>query len=306
LNNENNKRLKIIFIVVIFLALGMIAAILVATRPMPIALLSEYKFSTIWQEGKMMNDCAECHDGEDFHSCETCHDDHGAVELANVTFFEVIEFTGDVPDPSFIRVNAILPDQENLGMHITLFEFLSQNGVIDFETVSFFTNDGGLTTIEKRYLDETAMLVPYIDGVRFITESVHSSTWLKGITRIHVVGKDKPLRIDSDQTSIGRLLLKDTTRLTVEGSDVMLTNDSGETSHAFVANWVEGVPLLPLLANPQTDLITITTFNGEAIELSESEIQGAVLAIVRDEVTLILSDRGRSTWPTEIVAIESN
>jgi len=306
LNNENNKHSKIILIVVIFLALGIIAAILFATRPMPIALLSEYKLSTIWHEAVMMNDCAECHDGQDFHSCETCHDDHGAVELANVTFFEVIDFTGDVPDPSFIRVNAILPDQENLGTHISLFEFLSQNGVVDFESVSFFTNDGVLTTIEKPYLDETAMLVPYIDGVRFITESVHSSTWLKGITRIHVVGKDKPLQIDNDQTSIGRLLLGDTIRLTVEGSDVMLTNVAGETSHAFVANWVEGVPLLPLLANPQTNLITISTLRGEEIELGAVEIQGAILAIVRDKVTLILSDRGRSAWPTEIVAIESN
>lgn len=306
MKSEKNKRSNFILFIIIFLALGVILTILIATRPMPVALLSEYKLSTIWQEGKMMNDCAECHDSQDFHTCDTCHDDHGAVELADVTFFEVIDFTGDVPDPSFIRINAILPDQNNLGTHITLFEFLAQNGVEDFESISFFTNDGGIATIEKQYLDETAMLVPYVDGVRFITESVHSSTWLKGITRIHVVSKEKPLSIDGEETSIGRLLLGDTTRLTVEGSDVMLTNEAGDMSHAFVANWVEGALLEPLLKNQKTDGITLTTLNGEQIKLSADEIEGSVLAIVRDKVTLILTNRGRSAWPTEIVAIESN
>ena len=306
MKNEHNKRLRIFLFVIIFVALGIIITLVITTRPMPVALLSEYKLNTIWHEAELMNECAECHDGEEFHSCETCHDDHGAVELADVTFFEVVELTGDVPDPSFIRVNAILPDQENLGTHITLFEFLSQNGIVDFESVTFFTNDGGLTTIEKSYLDETAMLVPYIDGVRFITESVHSSTWLKSITKIHIIGKGKPLSIDGNQTSIGRLLLSDTIRLTVEGSDVMLTNETGDVSHAFVANWVEGAPLLPLLKKPQTNGITITTSADEQIILTADEIQGAVLAIVRDNVTLILPDRGRSAWPTEIVAIDSN
>jgi len=306
LKNKNSKRPKIILLIIIFIGLGIIITLVIATRPMPVALISQYKLSSIWHEAEKMNECAECHDGEEFHTCETCHDDHGAVELADVTFFKVIELTGDVPDPSFIRVNAILPDQDNLGTHITLFEFLSQNGIFDFESVSFFTNDGGLTTIEKGYLDETAMLVPYIDGVRFITESVHSSTWLKGITKIHIVGKGTPLSIDGNQTSIGRLLLGDTTRLTVEGSDVMLTSDTGDVSHAFVANWVEGAALLPLLENPQTNGITITTSADEQIEMKADEIQGAVLAIVRDEVTLILPGRGRSAWPTEIVAIESN
>lgn len=253
-----------------------------------------------------MNECTECHDGEEFHACETCPDDHGVMELANVTFFEVIELTDDVPDPSFNRMNAILPDQDNLGTHITLFEFLSQNGIFDYESVRFFTNDGGLTTIEKGYLDKTAMLVLYIDGVRFIPESIHSSTWLKGITKIHIVGKGKPLSNDSNQTSIVRLLLGDTTRLTVEGSDVMLTSDTGDVSQAFVANWLEGAALLPLLENPHSNGITITTSADEQIDMRADEIQGAVLAIAHNEVTLIPPGRGRSAWPTEIVAIESN
>jgi len=242
----------------------------------------------------------------DFHTCETCHDDHGAVELAGVRFFEVVELIGDVPDPSFVRVNEVLPDQENLGTHITLFDFLKQNGVEDFESVTFTTNDGGLTTIESQYLDETAMLVPYLDGVRFVTESVHSSTCLKGINRIIVVGMERPLKIDGETTSIGRLLIGNTVRLTIEGSDVMLEDDIGRISHAFVANWAEGARLQPLLKRPEPNGVLITDAQGDTVELSDEEIENAVIAIVRDEITLILPERGRSAWPTQIVEIESN
>ncbi len=198
-----------------------------------------------------------------------------------------------------------MPDQDNVDTHITLFEFLSNYGVDDFESVTFITSDGGITTIEYEYLDETAMLVPYIDGVRFVTESVHSSTWLKGISRIIVVGKEMPLEIDGEQTSIGRLLIGQTMKYSVEGSDTMLTNTSGETSHAYVANWVEGALLLPLLNYDTPELVLITDADGGITELSGEEIQTAIIAIVRDQVTLVLPDRGRSIWPTNIIKIES-
>ncbi|MFW5714371.1 MAG: hypothetical protein ACOCYU_06855 [Brevefilum sp.] len=273
---------------------------------MPIALLQNYDLSLLWHEGQVMNDCAECHNGTDFHRCETRHDDHGAVELAGVQVFEGVDLTGDVPDPTFFRVNEAMPNQQNMGTHITLFEFLSQNGVENFESVTFITNDGGLATIEYEHLDETAMLVPYIDGVRFVTESVHSSTWLKAISRIIVVGIEKPLTIDGMSTSIGRLLIGETTRITVEGSNVMLTDEAGETSHALVANWAEGARLLPLLETSEPNSILVTNASGEKTELFFDEIQDAIIAIVRDSVTLVLPDRGRSVWPTDIVKIESS
>jgi len=253
-----------------------------------------------------MNECAECHDGADFHTCDTCHDDHGAVELAGIQFYAVVDLTGDVPDPSFVRINEILPDQENVGTHITVLDFLAQNGVEDFESVTFTTNDGGSTTIEADYLDEGALLVPYVDGIRFASESLHASTWLKGITRIIVVGAETPLTIDGAPTSIGRLLIGNTVHLTVESTDVMLADDDGNLSHAATANWVEGALLAPLLDAPSPESITITTSSGEEIELSGEEIVGAVLAMDHDEVTLVLPERGRSAWPTDIVAIESD
>lgn len=296
----------IILLVTVIILIGAVIAILIALEPMPVALLDEYGARLLWNEGKVMNECAECHDSVDFHSCETCHDDHGAVELANIPFSEIVELTGDIPDPTFVRINQIIPDQDNLGTHIMLFDFLSQYGVDQFESVTFTTNDGALTTIEAQYLDETAMLVPYVDGVRFITESVHSSTWMKGISRITVVGKEKPILIDGEATSIGRLLLGETVRLTVEGSDVMLTDEYGTTSRALVANWAEGARLLPLLDKSSPEQIVITDASGNTTELSGEEIADSVIAIVRDRVTLILPDRGRSAWPTNIIKIDSN
>ncbi len=306
MKEKNHKHWFVLLIILVVVLVGAVIAIIISTKPTPVALFEEFGVGMLLEEAETMNECAECHNSTDFHTCETCHDDHGAVELADVMFFEVVELTGDVPDPSFVRVNEILPDQNNRGTHITLFEFLENHGIEEFESVTFTTNDGGLTTIESQYLDKTAMLVPYMDGVRFITESVHSSTWLKGIQRITVVGNENPLTIDGYTTSIGRLLLGDTVRLTVEGSDVMLSDESGKTSHAFVANWVEGARLVTLLQSDPAQGITVTDADGVATVLTYDEIADAVIAIVRDEVTLILTDRGRSAWPTKITKIEVN
>ncbi len=305
MNNQGRKPLIIFLAAFIIILCGGLITLVLVTKPMPVALVQEYGMRKLWEEGRVMNECAECHKGVDFHDCTTCHDEHGAVELAGVRFFEVVELTGDVPEHRFVRVNEVLPDQENAGTHILLFDFLAQNGVEAFESVTFSTNDGGLTTIEAQYLDETAMLVPYVDGVRFVTESVHSSTWLKGIQQIIVVGVEKPLIIDGEATSIGRLLMGETVRLTVEGSETMLTDDEGRTGLAFVANWVEGARLVPLLKTVSPERVTVTDSAGKQTEFTLDEIQGAMIAIVRREITLVLPDRGRALWPAGIVQIES-
>ena len=300
-----NKPVILFLVTFIIIICGVLIALIVVTKPTPIAVIQEFGVSMLWEEAQNMNECAECHKAVDFHDCTSCHDDHGAVELAGIRFYEVVELTGDVPEHSFVRVNEVLPDRENVGTHVLLLDFLTQHGVDDFESVTFTTNDGGLTTIEAQYLDETAMLVPYMDGVRFVTESVHSSTWLKGIKQIIIVGTEKPLIIDGEATSIGRLLLGETVRLTIEGSETMLTNEEGQPGVAFVANWVEGVRLLPLLRTVDPTQLTITDVHGSQVELAGDEVQNAVIAIVRKEVTLVLPDRGRSAWPTEIAQITS-
>jgi len=40
-------------------------------------------------------------------------------------------------------------------------------------------------------------------------------------------------------------------------------------------------------------------------ELTGSEIQNAVLAIIRDQIALILPERDQRAWPANIVKIES-
>ncbi len=300
------KKALIILLVIIFILGGSLIAVVLTTKPTPVALIQHYGLGLLWEEAKIMNECAECHSAVDFHDCKDCHDEHGSVELAGVRFYEVVELTGDVPEHAFVRVNEVIPHQENVGSHILLFDFLAQNGIDTFESITFITNDGGLTTIESQYLDDTAMLVPYVDGVRFVTESVHVSTWLKGIKQMIVVSPERPITIDGENTSIGRLLLGETIRLTVEGSNTMLTDEEGKTGIAFVANWVEGALLLPLLNTPNPNSITVTDSNGNQFVLEADEIQNAIIAIVRREVTLVLPDRGRSFWPTEIIQIETN
>ena len=95
-------------------------------------------------------------------------------------------------------------------------------------------------------------------------------------------------------------------RVNLEGYEVMLTGEAGKTSRDFVANWAEVPRLLPLLENPSPESEVFTDFEGNEMELNYEEIQDAINAIIRDEVTRVLPDRGRSVWPTRIVKIESN
>jgi hypothetical protein len=303
---EKKNRRWIFWLVTSLILVAVLVLIVIATKPMPVALLKEYGIGTLWEEGLQMNECAECHTTEDFHDCTTCHDDHGSVELTGVPFSEVVDFTGDVPDPSFLKINAIIPDQDNVGTHITVLDLLEQQGVEEFVSITFITNDGGSSTVEAQYIDETAMLVPYVDGIRFASEQVHASSWLKGIVKIIVVGKETPLTIDGEATSIGRLLLGDTMRVTIEGTDVMLADDDGNVSHAFVANWVQGAPLSALLAHSDPGEVIITDASGQTVTLTGEEVANAVIAMIYDKVTLVLPDRGRSAWPVNIIEIESH
>ena len=304
---EKKPKRWILFLAIgLVLALAVIILMLITTHPMPVSLIKEYSMASLWEEGLKMNECAECHDGAEFHDCTTCHDEHGAVEMAGIQFYAVVDLTGDVPNPTFVRINEILPDQEIGGTFITVQDFLTQNGVEEYESITFITNDGGQTTITSENIDETAMLLPYVDGIRFASETLHASSWLKGITRIVVVGAAKPLTIDGVETSIGRLLIGETVRVVVESTDVMLADDNGHLSHATTSNWIEGTLLAPLLDNPNPASITITDSNGETYELSGEEIAGAVLAMDHDSVTLVLPDRGRSAWYVDILSIESN
>jgi hypothetical protein len=294
--------------------LGLIAAVIVVgggaflglRQSMPVQLLSHYPLDLLAEEANTMVACAECHEGEELHSCNTCHDDHGAVEFADVPFYAVVNFNGDVPSPGFILLHEILPYQDQPHTHIPVLTFLANQGVTDFESVTMASKDGGFITVSQDQLSEASLLLPYADGIRFADENLHVSTWIKGITDFIVVGHDTPLSIEGEATSIGRLLLGPIRSVTVEETEVKLRNEeTEEVRTAKTSSRLEGAAIEDLLSHWDFSSLEITTAEGQTVTLSEEIARGALLANQRGEVTLILPNRGRSDWVRGVVALRA-
>jgi hypothetical protein len=258
------------------------------------------------EEMQMMDECAECHAPETFHSCSTCHDDHGAVEMTNVPFYAGITLEGDVPAPGYVLLNEVLPYRDQPYTHMPLLDFLSKQGASDFESVTLASLDGGFVTMTRENLTAEALLMPYIDGIRFAAEDLHISTWLKGIRRVIVVGSETPLLVEGQATSMGRLLLGPSLELTVDAANVMLQSaEDGEIRRAQAGTRILGVPLSALVAEPAFTELRIRNSSGQEQRLSAEDCEGAVLAQFRGKVTLVLPERGRAQWITDVAALES-
>ncbi len=295
----------ILYALLILLILGAGIAI-GAQRPIPWRVLTTYPTQTLAEEAYLMNDCLECHAAADLHTCQTCHDDHGAVELADLPFFATIAFVGDVPDPGYVFLDDVLPFQDQPHTHRTLLSFLEEQGVQDFVSVTLVSGDGGFVTIAPDQLTDQALLLPYTDGIRFASEDLHVSSWLKNISRIIVVGEETPLKIDGNETSLGRLLLGPTQEVTVEETQVMLKSDEdGQVRTAKVASRIQGASVLQHVINPAFDSLRILDSQGQTYSLNWDEAQDALLASVQGEVALILPARGRSQWIRDVVEIQS-
>ena len=294
------------FFAALFMGLAAGVLMVTATRSAPLQVLTRYPVSMLAEEMQVMADCAQCHAADTFHTCSTCHDDHGAVEMVNVPFYAGITLEGDVPAPGYVLLNEILPYRVQPHTHTPLLDFLSRQGATDFESVTLASLDGGFVTITRENLTAEGLLMPYTDGIRFAAEDLHVSTWLKGIRRVIVVGSDTPLLIDGQATSIGRLLLGPTLELTVDSANVMLQSaENGEIRRAQTATRILGVPLSALLAEPDFTELVIHDGSGQEQRLSAEECEGAVLAHFRGSVTLVLPERGRAQWITDVVALES-
>lgn len=86
------RRLWLVLVIVAVLVAGGLA-VAVATGAKvaaPARSAFHYPWSLLADEAATMNDCAECHEPEKFHTCATCHDDHGSAEMANVPFDDLI------------------------------------------------------------------------------------------------------------------------------------------------------------------------------------------------------------------------
>ncbi len=307
--SDTKRRRKVILGV----GLSVCAVLLVAggflvgwEKGLPVHLAAQYSVGMLWDDVVVMNECAECHEGETYHRCTTCHDEHGAVEFADIPFYALIAFTGDVPDPGYLEVNDVLPYQEYPNTHLPLLDLLKREGVEDFESVALTSRDGSLVTFPKESLNERALLMPYSDGIRFASEDLHVSTWLKGLTGIIVVGSECPLTIQGEKTSIGRLLLGPTREVTVEQAKVMFASEEdGQVREAQTASRVLGAALSDLLAGEEYRQVIVTDQSGDTYEFQAEEVEDAVLSPTSSGTTLIFPDRARAQWIYQVVEIDT-
>ena len=302
------KRLWLILIIVAAFVLGGVAVAVAMGAKVAAPARSAFNFpwGMLADEAETMNECVECHEPDKFHTCETCHDDHGSAEMANVPFDDLILLQGDVPEPGYIPVNEILPYRDQPGTHVMLLDFLAEQGVSEFESVTLASRDEGWITVDKDNLTGEAMLMPHVDGVRFAAENLHISSWLKGVWRIIVVGPDRPLTLDGYRTSIGRLLLGPTVSVTVEQTDVMLRSEAdGQIRKAKTASRIEGAGLVDIVADPGFDELLVRDVDGGEHTLTAAEARGAVLVQMGQQLVLVLPDRGRAQWIAGVVELVS-
>lgn len=294
--------LLLVFFVILF---AVLVAFLLLGGGNALAVATEYPWTILASEAGEMHECAECHEGDEFHTCDDCHDDHGAIELAGVPFYAYVELLGDVPQPGFVQIAEILPYPEMPYTHITLTAFLENHEAGDFESVTLVSGDGGFVNLERQALTERALLLPYQDGIRFASEDLHVSTWLKGIRRIIVIGDQQPLLVGGQATSFGRLLLGPTRAVTVEAAAVMLVSDlDGQIRKAQTASRMEGVALEDLFAGMAYEQFVVVDEDGQEHRWPAGEVPGAILTTVQGQLTLVLPERGRAQWIEGVQALD--
>ena len=293
----------ILFWIGIVLAAGILVCaglVLGWRRGLPLQLVNHYSLETFKEEALIMDDCRECHSGEDFHQCSTCHDEHGAVEFAGLPFFSLISFTGDVPQPGFLEINQVLPYRDHPNTHIALLEFLADQGVEDFESVTLTSRDGGFVTITRENITDQALLLPFTDGIRFAAEDLHVSTWVKGITGLIVVGREGDLIIDGETTSQGRLMLGPTRQVIVDQARVMFASEEdGGVREAETASRMWGAALVDLAPQGFTALL-VRDADGEEYHISPERIKLALLVPGVGGPTLVIPGESRSGWVSEV------
>jgi hypothetical protein len=272
----------------------------------PVKTAVVYPWGMLASEANTVNRCLTCHEADEMHTCQKCHDAHGGIEMAEIPFDALVQLAGDFPEPGVVQLNEILPYADQPETSVVLTQFLRDRGVEQFESVTLSAPDGAAVTLEPANLTDEAVFLPHKDGIRFFAEDLHISTWLKGITRVVVVGMEKPLSIDGTATSIGRLLLGPTSSATVEQTDVMLKSDEdGEIRKAKTLSRVEGALLESLLANPAYTRLLVRDRAGRQYELAKQDTRGALLTQMWGQTVLVLPDRGRAKWVADVVDIVS-
>jgi len=302
-----SKRKIIFFSIISGIVLITIGVVIASAQVIPYRIVTKYPVGMILDEAKEMHKCGECHESKIFHTCETCHNDHGSAVLSGLAFNSTIHLTGDVPEGLFIPSNHIFLDKNQQIDKITISDFLKKYGVDKYKSVTLYSNDGGFTTIERDQLGETSFLMPYEESIRFADENLHISTWLKGISKIIVVGDEKNISISGRTTSIGELLLKDTVQFTVEQAPVMLKNKSdGLIRTGFTAERMEGVDISTLLPVDDEKDYVITLADGSEKNLQGSVLRNSKLVLIGKDIVLVFPDMSRNSWIKQINGIEED
>jgi hypothetical protein len=256
-------------------------------------------------EAKTMQKCGECHPTKDFHTCESCHDAHGSATLAGLAFNTTIYLTGDVPEEKFIPSNHVFLIENQIVDQISINNFLKNFGIEKFKSITLYSNDGGFTTIESDQLGDTSLLLPYEDSIRFADEKLHASTWLKGISKIIVVGDNKNLSIGGNKASMGELLLKDTVQFTVEQAPVMLKNaQDGIIRTGYTAERMEGVEVSKLLSIENEEDYVVKLTNGTSSNLKGADLINSKLVLIGSDIVLVFPEKSRNTWIKQIASID--
>ena len=238
--------------------------------------------------------------------CVSCHQLHGAITLDNVPFNALVLLTGDVPEPKWITVNDILPYRHLGEASITLQELLAQNGVHAFKEVSLISTDGGLVTLAKDNIGESSLVLPYLEGIRFQDANLHVSTWLKGISKIIIVGEELPIVIDGRATSMGRLLRENTLTVVSERSFPMYrSEEDGQVREGEYSHLHTGAPISGAVAHPDFTSLTVIDAQGETYTVNALQAEQAILTIYYGQPTLLLPDLHRGEWISEVVRVES-
>ena len=304
-SQKTKKILKVIGIIAGVIALVALV-IALSVRQLPVRVLTDYTFDTLWEESTTMHECAECHDTrEEFHTCSTCHDEHGSVELPELYFYSMIEVTGDVDKVIYIPSNHFFSYSELPNTFLPVEQFMEKWEIGGYESFTLYTRDGEFVTVAKEDVTANAMFLPYEDGIRFASDDLHESTWVKGVARIIITGEDKPLKIDGQATSIGRLLLGRTTSITVEEAKVMFrSEEDGETRQAYTSSRIEGAALSDLLDLTKYSTVRFTLQDGTLTSLPVEDVKNAILTKQSASVVLIIPETGRSNWLFDVISIE--
>jgi hypothetical protein len=214
---------------------------------------------------------------------------------------------GDVPEATYLIVSDLFPyHRQELGTAISIPDLLARYGVDEFNRVAIESLDGGIVSLDRPYVTELSRLVPYLEGIRFIDENQHQSTWLKGVRWIVVVGEETPLTINGQATSMGRLLMSDRMTVVAEGGDaVFVSPRDGKTYRGDYARLYTGARLSTLLGDDAYTALEVYDAQEQSRSYSAEEVADALIATVDGRPALVLPNAPRRAWTLDVIRIET-